>query len=183
MPFDTADAAQQVYSAFSRKDVRALRKINDKCIESIGAEFSEGMYLLAQISYILVKILVKPRYWRKEGASTMRALDSSLKSCASVAKARNEAQTAVCLRKSLQLIGSLDAKDRRFITTLGEKAKLKIASTLYAQGFSLGIASEITGVDQREIMSYAGGTMMFDRLKSEVTMGERLRRARKIFES
>jgi hypothetical protein len=112
----------------------------------------------------------------------MRSLDASLKSCVSAAKARNDAQTVACLKKSLQLISSLDAKDRRFVTTLGEKARLKIASTLYAQGFSLGMASEITGVGQREIMSYAGGTMMFDRLKSEVRMSERLRRARKIFE-
>ncbi len=89
-------------------------------------------------------------------------------------------QTAVLRRSSA--IGSLDAMDRRFIPTLGVKSKVKIDSTLYAQVFSLGIASEITGVDQREIMSYAGGTMMFDRLKSEVKMNERLRRARKIFE-
>ena len=74
-----------------------------------------------------------------------------------------------------------EASDRRFITDMLSKAKLKVASTLYAQGFSLGNASEITGVEKREIQSYAGGTMMFDRVKPEKTMVQRLKILMKIF--
>jgi trehalose-6-phosphate synthase len=44
---------------------------------------------------------------------------------------------------------------------------------------SLGVAVEMTGLDKQEILDYAGGTMMFDRLKDEKGIEERMKAARK----
>jgi len=62
-----------------------------------------------------------------------------------------------------------------------QKGKLKIASVLYAQGISLGNASELTGSDKREVLLYAGQTMMFDRLKEKRGIEDRMKELRKIF--
>ena len=59
------------------------------------------------------------------------------------------------------------------------KGRLKMAATIYAQGIGLGVAAEVTGLDKQEILDYAGETMMFDRLKEEMTIGDRLKNARK----
>ena len=57
-----------------------------------------------------------------------------------------------------------------------------MAATLYAQGMSLGVASEMTGMEKQEILDYAGETMMFDRLKEEKPIAERMKFARKLIE-
>ena len=55
-----------------------------------------------------------------------------------------------------------------------------MAATFYAQGMSLGVASEMTGIQKQEILDYAGQTMMFDRLKEEKTIKERMKIARQL---
>lgn len=77
-------------------------------------------------------------------------------------------------------IASLDEKDPRFVIDLITKGKLKTAATFYAQGLSLGVASEMTGLDKQEILAYAGETMMFDRLRDEKSIAERMKVARKL---
>jgi len=182
MAATVAQLASVTYSAFQKKDVRLLRKINDQCIEAIGLEFGEDTYNLAILSYVLSKILSKPRYFKRKGiAEFLSSIRDSLSESVSFAKKGNERAFAASMKRTFKTIEKLDSKDRRFVIKMQEKAKLKIASTLYAQGFSLGQASEITGIDKREILSYAGQTMMFDRVKEEKTIHDRLRVVRKIF--
>ena len=77
-------------------------------------------------------------------------------------------------------VASLEQRDPRFVVDLVTKGKLKMAATLYAQGMSLGVASEMTGMEKQEILDYAGETMMFDRLKDEKPIAERMKFARKL---
>jgi hypothetical protein len=182
MAATVAQLASEVYSAFQKKDVRLLRKINDRCIESIGMEFDSDTYNLAILSYVLSKILSKPRYFQKQGiADFLASIRDSLAECSSWAKKENERAFSASMKKTFKTIERLDSRDRRFVIKLQEKAKLKVASTLYAQGFSLGQASELTGIEKREILAYAGQTMMFDRVKEEKTIHDRLKVVRKIF--
>lgn len=177
-----AQLANEVALAFSKKDARALRKINDLCIESVAIDFEPDTYDLALLSYVLAKILSKPRYWKKRGiAAYLDAIRDSLSECSAWAKKGNERAFSSCIKKTFKLIDRLDSSDRRFVIKMQEKAKLKVAATLYAQGISLGQASEITGIEKREILSYAGQTMMFDRVKEERTIHDRLKVVRKIF--
>jgi len=61
------------------------------------------------------------------------------------------------------------------------KARLKTAAILYAKGMSLSAASKFTGVIKEEILSYAGKTMMFERIKEELKAKKRLENAKKFF--
>jgi hypothetical protein len=76
-------------------------------------------------------------------------------------------------------INSLEKVDLRFVRNLVSKGKLKTAATMYAQGISLGLASEMTGMSKQDVLDYAGKTMMFDRVKEEISVKERLKAARR----
>jgi hypothetical protein len=77
-------------------------------------------------------------------------------------------------------IARLERRDPRFVVDLVTKGRLKMAATFYAQGMSLGIAAEMTGLEKQEILDYAGETMMFDRLRTEKGIAERMKAARKL---
>ena len=65
------------------------------------------------------------------------------------------------------------------MVSLVNKGKLKMAATFYAQGMSLGVAADLTGLEKQEILNYAGESMMFDRLKDEKSISERMKAARR----
>ena len=159
-----------------------MRKINDRCIEEAALKFGKHVYLYALISYVLSKIMSKPRYFRNSRArQSVSSLAGLLSSCEGYAQAADYVSLLSCQNKVLSSIEKMDMLDRRFVTGILQKGKLKIASTLYAQGISLGNAAEMTGADKRELLLYAGQTMMFDRLKEKNGISERMKSLREIF--
>jgi hypothetical protein len=104
-----------------------------------------------------------------------------LRQCESSAKSADYSSLGKSQEKVLASIGKIDDEDRRFVKGILQKGKLKIASVLYAQGISLGNAAEITGAEKRELLLYAGQTMMFDRLCEKKSIEERMKDLREIF--
>jgi hypothetical protein len=167
--------------AFIRRDILSLRKITDECIEHIAISFSREFYLLAQVSYVLSKLVTKPRYWKKENARKVAEIENRLTECVLHAERRELSKLDSSLNGLLVSFSELDERDKRFIERLVEKAQVKIAATIYAEGVSLGSSSAMTGVDKQEILHYAGKTMIFDRIKTEMGILERLKKTRKLF--
>ena len=177
-----AETAVLIGSALRNHDVRAMRKINTRCVEETALRFQQPTYNYALITYVLAKILSKPRYFRQgRGKELVSAVDRLLRTCEGLAKTAEYDALVVAQGKILSSMEKLDEEDRRFVKGILQKAKLKIASTLYAQGISLGNASEIAGADKRELLLYAGQTMMFDRLHEKKSMEERMKELRGIF--
>ena len=177
-----AETAVLIGSALRNHDVRAMRKINNRCVEETALRFQQPTYNYALITYVLAKILSKPRYFRQgRGKELVSAVDRLLRTCEGLAKTAEYDALVVAQGKILSSMEKLDEEDRRFVKGILQKAKLKIASTLYAQGISLGNASEIAGADKRELLLYAGQTMMFDRLHEKKSMEERMKELRGIF--
>ncbi|MCX6769715.1 MAG: hypothetical protein NT051_03475, partial [Candidatus Micrarchaeota archaeon] len=104
-----------------------------------------------------------------------------LSSCAAHAKSADYRSLIACQAKLLNTIEKMDDEDRRFVKGILQKGRLKIASSLYAQGLSLGNAADVTGTDKRELLLYAGQTMMFDRVKETLTIQQRMKDLREIF--
>ena len=182
MALSLPETAVLIANALTDHDVRAMRRINDRCIEETAIKFESSTYLFALISYVLSKIISKPRYYKqKKSKDALSALSLSLRLCESQAKNADYSGLAATQNKILSSIEEMDEKDRRFVKGILTKGRLKIASTLYAQGISLGNAAEMTGTDKREVLLYAGQTMMFDRLKEKKSMEERMKDLREIF--
>lgn len=172
--------AARILSAFRKRNQRALRKLNDEVLKAAAMQCDSVCFNLAVYSYILSKIVSKPRFLRPEYKS---GLDSIERAFAQIAQRTDEADEAEMLQLFKELersISRLEEKDPRFVVDLVTKGKLKMAATFYAQGMSLGVAAELTGLEKQEILDYAGETMMFDRLKSEKGIAERMKSARRL---
>ena len=182
MALSLSETAVLIGSSLRNHDVRAMRKINDRCIDETALKFQQPTYNYALIAYVLAKILSKPRYFQQGKAKeTLSGIDKQLRVCEGAAKAADYDALLVSQGKILSSMEKMDDEDRRFVKGIMQKAKLKIASTLYAQGISLGNASDITGADKRELLLYAGQTMMFDRLHEKKGMEQRMKELREIF--
>jgi len=182
MALSLAETAVLIGSALRNHDVRAMRKINGRCIDETALKFQQPTYNYALITYVLAKMLSKPRYFAHGKAKEkLSGIDKLLRACESFAKEADYASLLSTQGKILSSMEKMDEEDRRFVKGIMQKARLKIASTLYAQGISLGNASDITGADKREVLLYAGQTMMFDRLRERKGIEERMKELREIF--
>jgi len=182
MPITKQEAISQMIWGFHDRDPRNLRRLNDRCIEQLALNFEKDFYNLAILAYALSKMSQKPRYWGNTKVTEyIKQIESNLKLAQQLLQQNKPSDFSSLLLGTVSIIDKIESADRRYVRQPIEKAKLKIAATLYAQGFSLGSASEITGLDKREILGYAGRTMMFDRVKPNLSVSDRLASVRKIF--
>jgi len=152
--------------AFKRRNAKELRRVNDRFVALLMERRDKELVRYAILSYVLSKVASKPRYFRDR--EKIRELEKRLER---LAQEPSEEALAEVERAILEL----EEKDPRFLFDLFTKARVKLAAVLYAKGMSLGMASRLTGIPKAEILSYAGKTMMFDRLKSEVPVKERVK--------
>ncbi len=167
-------------SAFRKRDSRKLRKINDQILQSAALDFDPVSFNMAIYSYVLSKIVSKPRYLRPEFEGSLNQIERALDRIVKNLERLPEEELNTLFSQLNRQISSLEGRDPRFVVDLMTKGKLKMAAILYAQGMSLGLSSEMTGMEKQEILDYAGSTMMFDRLKEERTIKERMKFARRL---
>lgn len=170
----------KIHAAFKKRDQRRLRKLNDYVIQETALDSSKINFEIAILSYVLSKIVSKPRLLSHDYDSILRDIEFGLQNIMRRMKRGNEEEILSGFKQVERAIGRMDKKDKRFTLSLFTKAKLKTAATVYAQGMSLGVASEMTGMEKQEILDYAGNSMMFDRLKEEKTLHERMKTARQM---
>ncbi len=169
------DYMKEIYAAFRKRDGKRLRKLDDAILREASLAYSKKLYYLAVVAYVLSKILGKPRFMDRRFSDRIAAIDSALEELSRCEEKCTDEEFRAHFDSMEKAIKNLEAGDPRFVMDLLSKGKLKVASTLYAQGISLGTAAEITGVEKQEILSYAGHTMMFDRVKEEKTVQDRLK--------
>ncbi|MEW6749034.1 MAG: hypothetical protein AB1295_04980 [Candidatus Micrarchaeota archaeon] len=171
--------ASKILSAFRSRDQRALRKLNDAVLKETAMECEKPCFNMAVFSYVLSKIVSKPRFLRPEYRNGLDSIGKVLSRLVERLPSADETELDTIFEQLQRSIERLEEKDPRFVVDLVTKGKLKMAATFYAQGMSLGVAAEMTGLEKQEILDYAGETMMFDRLKSEKSITERMKVARK----
>jgi len=171
--------ATKILSAFRKRNQRALRKLNDAVLRETAMECDKICFNLAVFSYVLSKIVSKPRFLRPEYKNGLGSIADVFERLVERLDTAEEPELIDIFGQLATTIDRLEEKDPRFVVDLVTKGKLKMAATFYAQGMSLGVAAEMTGLEKQEILDYAGETMMFDRLKSEKSIIERMKMARK----
>ncbi|MEW6035968.1 MAG: hypothetical protein AB1529_05115 [Candidatus Micrarchaeota archaeon] len=172
--------ASKVLSAFHKRNQRNLRKLNDEILKGTAMECDTVCFDMAVFSYVLSKIVSKPRFLRPEYKSGLDGIERALSRLVERLDSAEESELLSLFQELERAIAHLEEKDPRFVVDLVTKGKLKMAATFYAQGMSLGVAAEMTGLEKQEILDYAGETMMFDRFKNERSISERMRMARKV---
>lgn len=165
---------------FRRKDDKKLRKLKNEILEEASLKSSKLYFELAVVAYVLSKITSKPRLVSDEYGKELKDIEKSLQELVRAVGRANDEELLKILKKTDQRIRSLEKADRRYVRDLVSKGRIKLAATMYAQGISLGAASELSGIEKQDIQDYAGNTMMFDRLKEEVKLKERIKKAKKM---
>ncbi|MEM4296059.1 MAG: hypothetical protein QXP22_00510 [Candidatus Anstonellales archaeon] len=163
-----------IRKAFENGDFRKLKKFHDDLVNEIMLNPDKSIVDFAVYIYALSKLLTKLRYQKEQGQKAMKIIESVL------LKIENEGINEKNLRELEESIKNTELQDKRFILDMILKGRLKTAALLYAKGLSLSTASGITGIIKEEILSYAGKTMMFERIKDEVKVKKRLENARKL---
>lgn len=169
----------QVLDAFKERNQKKLRKLNDTIMKEALLDFTKPIYELAVLSYILAKIVSKPRFLVKENKHLLKKIETDIRVLTKILD-REEDEVLKGFQNVSGSITDLEKIDRRFVRNLVSKGSLKTAATMYAQGVSLGLASQMTGMSKQDILDYAGKTMMFDRVKEELSVKERLKAARRL---
>jgi len=177
---DLPTASRMMRDAYKSRKQRKMRKANDKIMISSASGFSKPIYKLAVYSYVLSKILSKPRFMGRKYVEKHKEMDRILSELASASSAGDNKTFRSRLKDLDFSIHNVEASDSRFILSMIDKGKLKTAAILYAQGFSLSAAAEMTGIDQQELMDYAGKTRMFDRLEERTPLSKRIKKAQKM---
>jgi hypothetical protein len=172
--------ASKILSAFRKRDQRALRKLNDEVLKATAMQCDKPCFSLAVFSYVLSKIVSKPRFLGPEYGAGLDSIERVFQKLVGRMDSAAEEEMLAIFSELEKAIARLERRDPRFVVDLVTKGRLKMAATFYAQGMSLGIAAEMTGLEKQEILDYAGETMMFDRLRTEKGIAERMKAARKL---
>lgn len=176
---EKANFCFELYKAFKHRNQKRLRKLNDHILKSAVLSFKKELFDLAVYAYVLSKVVSKPRFLAKEYKSITDSIERALHNVVDLAYADLDKwnRGVALLEKE---ITALEKEDPRYVTTLIRKGRLKSAATMYAQGLSLSLCSELTGIEKQEILNYSGKTVMFERLREEKDIFERIKLARKM---
>jgi hypothetical protein len=172
--------ADRILTSFKARDQRKLRKLNDEVLKVSYLEFNRVTFNLGTISYVLSKIVSKPRFLNPEFSSSLKTIEKIMEKLVNRIDQAQEEELLRIFSELENAIAHLEEKDPRFVVDLLTKGRLKMAATFYAQGLSLGVAADMTGLDKQEILDYAGETFMFDKTKDGITINERMKTARKL---
>ncbi|MCC7552582.1 hypothetical protein KO317_02865 [Candidatus Micrarchaeota archaeon] len=174
------EKTKKIKQAFKNKNVNLLKKVQYECIEHLAIEFNNTVYTLAVLCYMLSKMTSKPRYWQNKGIiNYLKKIENSLDNV--IQNYQNEEKITKALQDIIKTIHTLDIHDKKYVYNLIEGAKIKIGSSLYAKGMTLGVASDLSGADRIEIMQYVGKTTIYENMKEPIEIKERIERVRKIF--
>lgn len=165
---------------FEKKSGRKLKKLSTKLMRELAIHYSEKRFAVTLLAYVLYKIVSKPRLVSNERDKEINVIERSLNKLANCIDSCDDSSFEKIFKEVKDNIKNLDKSDPRFLLNRINKGKLKIGAIIYAQGFSLGRAAQLTGIDRHDIQSYSGKTYMVDRVKEEKTVFERLNMARRI---
>jgi len=171
-----------LYNNFKRKNEKKLRKISDDFLSEAIMRDSKLFFEFSVISYVLSKILSKSHFLTEKYGNELTKIENLLKQIEAGVGKKTDEEFLDLTKKIEVIINTMEAQDKRFFLGLLTKGRVKNAATMYAKGVALGLAAKISGVGQQEIQKYAGDSMMFDRLKEEMDIRERIKKARKLIE-
>lgn len=171
-----------LYNNFKKRNDKKLRKIQDDFLAESIMRSSKLFFEFSVIAYVLSKIIAKPRFLTDKYNKELAKIEEILKQMESSVGKKTDDEFLEMIKRLEVIINNMEAQDKRFFLGLLTKGRVKCAATVYAKGVSLGLATEMSGVGQEEIQKYAGDSMMFDRMKEEIDIRERVKKVRKILD-
>lgn len=156
-----------------------LRGIFNDCVVLFAKSEEKIFFEVALVSYLLSKVVQKPRFKKNLDFITKKSAEN-FRNAINFLKKGDKELACKEIEKIIDVLRSVDERDSRYVFDIAEKGKTKIASILYAEGFSLERSINLTGADRAEVLKYSGQTRFADRFGKTISEAERLEIARKI---
>ena len=164
-------------TAFINNDVSALKNISNEVLKHAVIKTDKHLAEVAVLGYALMKIssknhIIKSRSWESAKNKIALHIDKTRLSLSDSNKLSFEKEV-IRLHESVMAV---DSQLGYYVMNTVAKARLKLASSAYALGLSLGSASDLTGADKKELMAYIGATTIHDEEHVEMTIAKRMKK-------
>jgi len=171
---DLVESTNKIRTAFERNDLVKLRQLSNNLIEEAALKSDKVLAQLSLISYSLQKILSKPHIveagkWNKIKLTII----SCLQKASMHLKKRNFNEFEKELDNISDKVFEVDSSLGNYVANVYEKARIKQASRAYAFGLSLRQSVSLTDANEKDLLSYIGGTKIHDREKEFKGLKER----------
>ncbi len=183
MSYKQLEMLEKIEKHFSQEDSFALKELSNRATQSAVWGFDKGTAKIAVFAYALSKIVskehvVKNPLWGK----AKRKIFFSLDECIKLLRKNKQEEFLHQLDKVEHSVTEVDHDLGNYVRNIWDKAKIKIASNAYAQGMSLSKATDLTNANKAELQNYIGITKIHDEEKTGITMKQRMKIARTVFE-
>ncbi len=153
----------KIKNAFQNLDTIKLREIANQAMEEAVLRNDKLLASVAIFSYSLSKILTKVHFRKREDwGKFKKVMSRELSMLVGLTKTRKDIYRII-ENKLIKLVEEIDKEAGNYTRNLVYKARVKMASTAYALGVSIGTAVELTGADKFELLRYIGVTKIHDR--------------------
>ncbi len=171
-------------TAFMDRDVSTLKNLSNEVIKHAVIKTDKRLAEVAILCYALMKIsskihIIKSSSWKSSKNRIALHIDKTRVSLSDSNKLSFEKEITG-LHKS---VTAVDSQLGHYVMNTIAKARLKMASSAYALGMSLGTASDLTGADKKELMSYIGATTIHDEEHVELSIAKRMKKFRRLLGS
>jgi hypothetical protein len=179
--FDFQKNLEKLKNAFEKPDIVELKQLSNFAIREAGFENNKAAAKIAIIAYCLYKLLtkehiIKNKNWQSVKKNISKNLDFALRA----ARQKNFEELEKQLDFAIKGVDEIDKDLGFFLTSLFDKAKIKLASTAYATGLSLGQAAELTGADKKQLLQYLGNTTISEEKIPEIGIAQRIEKIKKL---
>lgn len=166
----------EILKVKEEKDIREIRELSNHTIHNASIFQDEDSVSIAVLIYSLSKIIE-----RQQGELSYSRILEMLQSCIASLKSNEENNFRKSVKKTFELIKTMDSRLKMYINEVINHAQLKKGCKLCAHGISVARASEVLGVSQWELLHYLGNTTIHDQFAEPVSVPGRLKAARGLF--
>ena len=182
MSYKQLEMLEKISLDFAAANPFGLKETSNIASEQAISSFDKSTAKIATLAYALSKIISKEHVMKNpQWPKVEQKLLLILKECAALLRKNKQKKFQKKLERIETAVKEVDDRLGNYVRNIWDKAKIKIASTAYAQGLSLSQASELAGANKNEVQNYIGITKIHDEEKTSFTIRQRMEEIRKVF--
>ena len=166
-----------VLSERKETDIVEIKSLSNHVIHNASVFQDEDSISVAVLIYSLSKIIE-----RREKEIDFNKIIVIINSAISNLKGNNDAGFRKSVKYFFSFIRTIDKRLRLYINEVINQAQIKKGCKLCEHGISVARASEVLGISRWELMHYLGKTTLIDQFSESVSVSNRLKFARRLFE-
>ena len=172
---------EELEKAFQVPDIMKLKGIANSALQQAALENNKFLARIAIAAYCLYKLSTKEHIVQnKNWLSVKKSILENIEKAVQAEKANNSEELGKRLDSAINSVNQIDKELGFFLLGVLDKAKIKLASSAYVLGLSLGQAAELTGADKKQLLQYIANTVINEEEEPGIGISERLEKIKKL---